>query len=214
MDLSEIHKGGFMSKKNSWICEEEKVVISSPVLDIIEQNCRSSEDERKHKFYLLKSRNWCNIIPITEDGNVVFVKQYRIGIGEHTLEVPGGVVDPTDSNCLNAAIREMQEETGYAPLPGAQCISLGWTFPNPAILNNQCFSYVVGPVKKVSQQKLDPGEMIEIIEVPLAEVPQRIIQGEITHALMLNAFFFLTLQSEKGASGLIQELSKWTRPQD
>jgi len=197
--------------KNTWICEEEKTLISSPVIEIIQRNCRSSEDERKYVFYLMRSRDWCNIIPITEDGKVVMVKQYRIGISDHTLEVPGGVSDPGDQDCEAAAIREMKEETGYTPLPGAQCLKLGWTFPNPAILDNRCYSYVIGPVRKATDQKLDHGEMIEVVEIPISEIPDRILKGEISHALMLNTFFLLALKSEEASKALLGELTRFTR---
>lgn len=201
-----------MSKRNSWICEKETPLISSPVMDIIERDCLSSETGKKHKFYLLKSRDWCNVIPITADGNVVMVKQYRIGISEHTLELPGGVSDPTDEDGKATALREMEEETGYSPLPHSRWISLNSTHPNPAILDNQAHFYAVGPVQKTREQNLDPGEMIEVVEVPLHEIPEKIISGEISHSLMLNAFFFLALKSQGTTASLIETLSQFKGP--
>src|SRR4051812_20674351 len=126
--------------KNEWICKSEKIIIDSPFMKFIQRDCQSSEDERDHRFYLLRSRDWCNIIPITEGGNIVMVRQYRIGISDHTLEFPGGVVDPSDQDLQASAIREMAEETGYVALPDAKCVELGWTNPNPAILDNKCHS--------------------------------------------------------------------------
>jgi 8-oxo-dGTP pyrophosphatase MutT (NUDIX family) len=196
--------------KNSWICEKEKTLIASPVLNIVERDCRNSEDDRKFKFYVMKSRDWCNIIPITEDGKVVMVKQYRIGVSDHTLEVPGGVIDPEDQSIQAAAIRELQEETGYQTLPGAKCESLGWAHPNPAILDNRCYSLIVGPVKRTNSQSLDPGEMIEVVEIPISEIPAMILNGQISHALMLNAFFFLVLQKSESSQALVSRLSDFT----
>jgi ADP-ribose pyrophosphatase len=196
--------------KNSWICQSERTLISSPVISIVEQICRSSEDQREHTFYQMRSHDWCNIIPVTEDGKIVLIRQYRIGIAAHTLEVPGGVADPTDVDLQAAAVRELEEETGYAPLPGARCVSLGWTHPNPAILNNRCHSFVVGPVKRVKAQSLDPGEMIDVEEVTLNELAARIERGEITHALMLNAFFFLLMRSREGSGLLARELQAFS----
>jgi 8-oxo-dGTP pyrophosphatase MutT (NUDIX family) len=180
-------------------------------MDVVEQLCRSSEDERKFKFYLLRSRDWCNIIPITEDGKVVMVRQHRIGVNQQTLEVPGGVIDASDSDEKAGAIREMEEETGYSPLPEAECLYLGWTFPNPAISNNKCHSYIVGPVRRTREQHLDPGEMIEVVEVPISEIPDRILKGEINHALMLNTFFFLGLKTQAVSGALLGQLDRFTR---
>lgn len=198
-------------KKNSWICESERTIVDSPVMSIVERHCKSSEDERRHKFYLFRSKDWCNIIPVTEDGKIVFVKQYRIGISEHTLEIPGGVMDPTDPDPQAAAIREMTEETGYEPVGNFRCEKLGWTFPNPAIQDNRCHSFIVGPVKKTRDQKLDMGEMIEVIEVAVDEISDRILNGEITHALMLNTFFFATLKRTPGSQSLADQLRSFTK---
>jgi hypothetical protein len=63
----------------------------------------------------------------------------------------------------------------------------------------------------MASQKLDPGEMIEVVEVPISEIPARILNGEITHALMLNTFFFLALQAPEMSMGLSGVLGEFTR---
>jgi shikimate kinase len=68
----------------------------------------------------------------------------------------------------------------------------------------------VGPVKKTREQELDVGEMIEIVEVPIEEIPERILKGEITHALMLNTFFFATLKGEGAGESLSAQLRSFT----
>ncbi|OFZ69943.1 MAG: hypothetical protein A3K03_06800 [Bdellovibrionales bacterium RIFOXYD1_FULL_44_7] len=177
---------------------KEEEIVNCSVLSILIRKCQSSKDKTKlHNFYLLKSSNWCNIIPITKDKKVVMVKQYRVGIDDTTLEIPGGVSDPSDPDIQASAVREMIEETGYTPLPDAKYIPLGWTFPNPAIQDNKCYSFALYPVKKTREQKLDPSEMIEVVEVPLNEIKTKILNGEINHALIINAFFFLTMQEKK-----------------
>ncbi|MCM2324670.1 MAG: NUDIX hydrolase [Oligoflexia bacterium] len=193
-------------RKNSWICEKEEVLHESTILQIVRRECRSSEDDRPHPFYLLRSRDWCNIIPVTEDGKIVMVRQFRIGIDSHTLEVPGGVVDPEDQDIQAAALRELREETGYVPLPGARCVPICSPHSNPAILNNRAHSFIVGPVRKDRSQALDSGEMIDVEEVPIAELPARIARGEITHVIMLNAFLSLAFQTEEGKAALTRRL--------
>jgi 8-oxo-dGTP pyrophosphatase MutT (NUDIX family) len=204
-------RAGPPGPKNEWICEKERVVITSPVIEVVERDCRSSEDSRPHKFYILRSRDWCNIIPVTEDGKVVLVKQYRVGVSDHTLEVPGGVTDPGDKDLAATAIREMTEETGYVPLPGARCVPLGWSYPNPAMLDNRVHGFIVGPVRREREQKLDLGEMIEVVELPIEELVARVAAGEISHALMLNTFFFLALRSAAGSGALTEGLRGFTR---
>ena len=196
-------------EKNKWICETEETLVDTPIMELTCQHCKSSEDGRKHKFYCLKSNHWCNIIPVTETGHVVLVKQFRVGIGNFTLEIPGGVMDPADSDMKAGAVRELTEETGYTPLPNARYISLGWSFANPAIQNNRCHSFVIGPVRKSKKQNLDQGEMIETMEVRIEEIPDLIKNGQISHALILNAFFHLLIQSENGLKPLEEILKKF-----
>ena len=197
--------------KNQWICDSERTVVQSPVMELIEKDCRSSEDDRRHRFYLLRSRDWCNIIPVTEDGKVVLVRQHRIGINEHTHEMPGGVADPDEQDPELTAIREMTEETGYVPLPDARVTRLGDSMANPAILNNRVHSFIIGPVRRERKQNLDPGEMIEVVEVPLEEIPDWIADGRIGHSLMLTAFLLLALQDSESPELIRRQLRAYSR---
>ena len=58
-----------------------------------------------HPFYVLEAPDWTNVVPVTPDGRVVLVRQYRHGIREATLEVPGGSVD-RDEDPAEAAARD------------------------------------------------------------------------------------------------------------
>jgi ADP-ribose pyrophosphatase len=197
---------------DKWVCDEEKTIVRYPLIELIEKHCHSLQTQKKIRFVTLKTGDWCNVIPLTKDGKIVMVKQYRVGIDDYTLELPGGVIDASDKDHESAALRELKEETGYTPVAGAKCISLGWSFPNPAIMNNRCHSVIVGPVAKSSNQNLDPGEMIDVLEIPLEDIPEKIIQGEIRHALMLTNFFFLFMRSNPEASAsFLRGLRDFTR---
>lgn len=197
--------------KKSWITQKEKIILKTKIFEVIRRRSRSSETPSTHDFYLLRSQNWCNIIPITPQGRVVFVRQFRAGISDFTLEIPGGVCDSKDSSPRAAALRELCEETGYSPLPGSRCFSLGWIQPNPAIQNNQCFCFVVGPVIKKTNQNLDSGEMIDVVEIPLHKIPQYISKGKIRHTLMLNTFLLLLLHNTSAQKLLQKSLQQFTQ---
>lgn len=195
--------------KNQWITDSEKTIVGSPVVSFVELKCRSSEDDRKHTFYILKSQDWSNIIPVTREGKVVLVRQFRVGTSQQTLEIPGGTMDLDDSNAKDAAIREMVEETGYVPINGAQCESIGVTHPNPALFNNQVHCFIIGPVERKQEQKLDYGEMIETVEVDIQDIPRMIQDGEMQHALILNAFLLLSLKTESGQKAITDQLERF-----
>ncbi len=197
--------------KFTWITENEKTIFHTPIMDLVQRDCRSSEDGRPHPFYVLTSRDWCNIIPITTEGKIVLVKQYRVGIEAHTLEIPGGITDAKDNHVLESALRELTEETGYTPAPGARSYNLGSCHPNPAILNNRAHFFVVGPVIKSENQNLDPGEMIEVVELPIEDLPNAIRDGQITHTLTINALTYFNLKFAQDSKALIQGLESFSR---
>ena len=80
---------------------------------------------RPYDFYVLEFPHWVNIIPLTSSDEVIFVRQFRHGTREVTWEIPGGIIDPGESP-KQAALREMQEETGYT---AADALELGWVHP-------------------------------------------------------------------------------------
>jgi ADP-ribose pyrophosphatase len=146
-----------------------------------------------HDFYVLESSDWINIIPITPEDRVVMVRQYRHGSREVTLEIPGGIVDPGDTP-QGAAVRELLEETGYETGDWSQVASVN---PNPAIFNNRCYTFLARNVKKISNPMPDRTEDIEVVLVPLAEIPAYLRDGKIDHAIVVSAFHLYFLQSRK-----------------
>ena len=145
----------------------------------------SPRTNETHDFFILESSPWVNIIPLTSEEEVVMVQQYRHGIRSITLEIPGGIVDPHDSP-ESAAHRELMEETGYK---AETLLSLGSVYPNPAIQNNLCYTYLARNVYSVGKQNQDEREDIEVVLKPLADIPRLIRDGIITHSLVIVAFY-------------------------
>ena len=150
---------------------------------------RSPRTGREHPFVVLEGTDWVNVIPVTADGKVVMVEQFRHGVREFTLEVPGGMVDPGEEPAA-AAVREMREESGY----DGTAELLGWIHPNPAVQENRCWSYLVRGAKKVGEAHAEPTEDIAVHEVPLPEIPALVQDGSIRHALVVVAFTWLWLK--------------------
>ncbi len=197
-----------------WSCTEEKVFLDFPYLQLVERQCRKTsdpEDQEPHRFYVIRSKDWCNIIPITADGKVVLVRQFRAGTLSASYEFPGGVVESTDADAQATALREMAEETGFEPLPNARCKLLGTAHPNPALQDNQVHSLIVGPVKRTRPQNLDPTEDIEVIEVPIEKLPGLLRDGKFTHALMLTTLYHFLTQETSIAKDLIDGLKAFQK---
>lgn len=145
-------------------------------------------------YTVLEFEDWVNIIPVTKDGHVVMIRQWRHGVRRETLEIPGGLISPEDTSPADAAIREMAEETGYH---SNNVIHIGTVEPNPAIQANRCHTYLADDAYLHSPQNLDPTEAISMELMKKEHIYRMIRSHEITHSLVVAAFAFLMLH-EKG----------------
>lgn len=134
-------------------------------------------------FFIINAPDWVNVVAVTPDGRLVLVRQFRYGTNDFSLEIPGGVIDPGEDP-VAAAVRELQEETGYA---GTGARLLGTVHPNPAIQNNRCHLVLVEQARPTAGLDWDPDEEFEIMALPVDEVYQLAYRGGITHAMVLDA---------------------------
>ena len=146
--------------------------------------------DKEFPFYCIENPSWVNVIPITTSGEVVLIEQYRHGIEEITLEIPGGMVDDGEDAKL-AANRELVEETGYVP---RETIFLGKSRPNPAIQDNWVYHYLAVDCEKTHEVEFDSTEHVVTKSVKLSDVSGLIANGEITHSLVIAAFYWFSLR--------------------
>jgi len=177
-----------------WEVTSSKRDKSYRVFSLRTDRARSPRTRQEHDFFILESSSWVNVIPLTPQKEVVMVRQYRHGTRDVTLEIPGGLVESEDTP-EEAAGRELHEETGYR---ASDIILLGSVHPNPAIQNNRCYTFLARDVFPAGDQEQDEKEDIEVLLHPLTEVPRLIREGQITHALVLAAFyrFYMEYRSE------------------
>lgn len=177
-----------------WDVVKSQIAYRCRVFTVRQDESRSRRSGETHDFHVLETSDWVNVIPVTQDSQVVMVRQYRHGIAALTLEVPAGMIDPEDPSPAVAAARELREETGYA---AGEVVPLGVVHPNPALMNNRCHVYAAFGVEKVAEQSLDITEDLTVETVPLMEIPNLIRDGTISNALTVVAFQLLHINQHK-----------------
>lgn len=177
-------------KIETWKIKRSETVADCKIFKVRRDFSIRDSDGAEFPFYCLENPHWVNIIPITISGEVVLIEQYRHGIEEITLEIPGGMVDGGE-NAQLAATRELVEETGYVP---RETILIGKSHPNPAIQNNWVYHYLAIDCEKHHEPEFDATESVRTKLEPINHVPNLIKDGKITHSLVIAAFHWFSLR--------------------
>ena len=115
------------------------------------------------------------VIPITENNEVLMVKQFRYPHGKVMLEIPAGKLEKGESH-YDCGKRELLEETGCTC---ADYKSLGEIVPTPAYVSEVIHLYLARGLT-FSKQSLDEDEFLDVEKVPLDKAYQMVLKGEIT----------------------------------
>ncbi len=131
------------------------------------------------------------VVPVDRDGNVIVEKQFRYPFASVLTEIPAGKLDSKEEPHLEAALRELREETGYS---AENMIYLGEYYPTCAYSDETIHMYLAMGLEKGSQH-LDDDEFVDVEKVPLATLVEQIMAGEIkdgkTQTAILKAYLYL-----------------------
>ena len=179
-----------------WEILSREQVQDYGIFQIRKKRVRSPRTGEISEVLAAQFSDWVLVLALTPQEEVVMVRQYRHGIEQVCLELPGGLVDVNDDSPDVSAGRELLEETGFK---ADKIKYLGECYPQPAILSNKCFFYLAEDVEFIQTQQLDAGEDIEIVNIPLKSIPARIASKEIDHGMVLLGFYFYEMyRSSRG----------------
>ena len=161
---------------------KEKRVSSEEIFDgsifrVFRDSVKLPDGNLAGREYMRHSGGAC-VVPLTDEREVVCVRQYRYPTGRVTLEVPAGKLNPGETDAALAAKRELKEETG------AECdelIPLGDLFVSPA-LSDEVIHMFLAPKLGFGEQHLDDDEFLYAEKIPLDTLVDMIMRGEILDA--------------------------------
>jgi ADP-ribose pyrophosphatase len=171
------------------ILSTDYIVKHPPFFTARKDVCRRPDGVLIPAYYVVEMAPAALTFGITKEGKVILIRQFRHPVNLVSLELPGGFVEDGEDP-MEAAKREMEEETGYV---FENFTSLGKIAANPGILNN--FSYLFLATGGIKTDRLNP-DVQEDIRIELAElqqVKQYIKEQEIIQSLHLNACFYALL---------------------
>lgn len=181
-----------MSRPRRWNALETEALQDCRVFRVSRTLTESPHTGERHSFYRIDSPDWVNVVPVTPDGEIVMVRQYRHGLRDVTLEIPGGMIDPGETP-EQAAARELLEETGYR---AARLTALGSVNPNPALFGNRVFSFTAHDCQRVAEVANESTEETVVELVNPAALRRLLREGRIDHALVMAAFLYFDLERE------------------
>ena len=173
-----------------WKKSGSKHVGDFRIFKLRSDTCINPRTGKEHDFFVLDSVNWVNVVAVTPDQKLVMIHQYRFGSETVELEIPGGMMDPGESDPVTTAVRELREETGYE---GENARMLGKIHSNPAILSNTTFTVLIENCRLKHGVEFDSGEDLATQLVPVEEIPKLIAQEKIGHSLVVVALYHFDL---------------------
>lgn len=125
------------------------------------------------------------VAPVTDDGKLIFVRQYRYPIGKELLELPAGKLDSANEDPYLCAVRELKEETGCT----AEKVTYLGDFISTAGFCDENIRLYMATGLDFGDMKLDEDEFLDVLQIPLEKAKEMVLSGEIidgkTQALVL-----------------------------
>ncbi|MEH1939626.1 MAG: NUDIX hydrolase [Nostoc sp.] len=170
-----------------WIVLNSRHIVKDRWISLRSDTCQMPNGTIVDPYYVLEYPTWVNVVALTKNQEIVLVKQYRHGLKKTILELPSGAVEAEDILPVEAAKRELLEETGFT---SNNFIETGILSPNPANHSNLTYCFLAENVEHVADLKLDVTEQIDVVMLPLEKIFEAIDRGILLQTLHISSLFF------------------------
>lgn len=167
---------------------DSQVVFQGRLLEVRKDRVRLPDGAESAREYIVHP-GAVVIVPVLDDGTLLFERQFRYPLGRSFLELPAGKIDPGESIEITAT-RELLEETGHE---AGEWRHLGTLHPCIGYSNERIEVFLARKLRWVSAPRLDEGEFLEIFTLSPEACRQGIRQGDITDAKTITALYMAEL---------------------
>lgn len=176
-----------MTNLQRWKVLSSQMLINHPMCQVRQDEVELPNGQIIDDYFVNIKPDIALILPITNNQEIVFVRQYRHAVGDFFIELPAGRFNVGEECAEAAAVRELREETGYIAENVHKIASF---YDKPSKDTNQIHIFMAENVVKVGEQEnLDVTEEIEVILIPMDLVFKKIATGEISVAGTVAALF-------------------------
>ena len=169
-----------------WKVLSTEYLLQNEWIAVRADTCEMGNGRLVDPYFIVESRSYVNVVPVTPGGEIVLLRIYRHGLGKTLLETPGGLIDAAES-ALAAARRELLEETGHSC---AAIEPIGSGAPDPARFDCHAYYFLATGVVETAVPNWDEHEQIELLKLPISQVKQMLFAGEIVDSVQQSALFF------------------------
>lgn len=169
-----------------WKILSSEYLSRHPYFTARRDKCETEDGKIIEEYFVVELPTTVCAVAITEEQEVLMVRQYRHPVEETLLEIPGGFVDK-DETPEQAMKRELKEETGYE---FSSVINVGRIAANPGVLNNFTYLFLAKGGKKTAEQKLDKNEELDVEKITIPELKNLFLENKIMQSLHNNCIFY------------------------